>query len=127
MTVKLTPLQKAERKIARIQAQLACAEAERATILRNTYAICESSYANNFNRPGMQPCGKSTEIGKLVFIRMLHYVRPYGCTEGDYWQADEKDGLFVCPHCNYTNRMYGRPGLLALRQYFAKTEDREMR
>lgn len=127
MTAKLTPLQKTERKIARIRMQLAHAEADRAGILSATQVVCESNYSNNFNRPGVVPCGKPSEIGKLTFIRMLHYVRPYGCTGGDYWQAQENDALFVCPHCGYTNRLLYKTDILALRAYFAKTEDREMR
>jgi len=127
MPKKLTPLEKANRKIKRVEARLSEAVEERAQLLRATLVKCENRFANNFNRPGLKACGKSSEIGKLTFIRLLHYVRPYGCTGGDYWQADEKDALFVCPHCGYTNRLYGEPDVLKLREYFAKTEDREMR
>jgi hypothetical protein len=127
MPKSLTPLQKVDNRINRIKQQLANAQADRAHILSATEVTCQNSYANNFNGPGATPCGKPSQIGKLDFIQMLYYVPPRGCTEGDYWQVEEDDGLFICPHCGYTNRLLYQHGILKLKDFFGSRSKREMR
>lgn len=66
-----------------------------------------------------RPCGRSTQIRKLIYIQTFFYIRPHGCTEGDYWKRGE--GQFDCPHCGHRNRLYDRPGLVKLKHLFKDT------
>jgi hypothetical protein len=61
-------------------------------------------------------CGAEHKICNLTYIRTHHYVRPYGCTEGDYWV--ESEGAFICPSCGHRNRTYERKEIQALQHLF---------
>jgi len=61
-------------------------------------------------------CGQALEIGDLEYMQTHYYVRPTGCTGGDYW--NESEGLFVCPECGTTNRLYDRPDITRLKHLF---------
>ncbi len=89
---------------------------EQDTILRETLVQCGSEYKN-------RGCGKETPIKGLVYIQTLFYVRPRGCTEGDYWS--EGEGGFDCPHCGLRNRLYkyNRPEIQKLRRLFLRVEE----
>lgn len=53
-------------------------------------------------------CGKcqaSYQTRKLVLQDHHYYVRPSGCTEGDYWLHNEY--AFICPSCKVRNRFLG--------------------
>jgi hypothetical protein len=87
----------------------------KAQLLKETKVICTS------NVPYGEGCGKATKIGKLVFYQQHWYVKPSGCTDGDYWVED--DGHWVCPSCLHVNRMYEDKKLLKLKYLFLKVED----
>ncbi len=59
----------------------------------------------------------------MTYIRDHYYVRPSGCSDGDYWTVVETDAMFLCPHCQYVNRLYNRPEFLKLRSAFRTTEE----
>jgi Zn finger protein HypA/HybF involved in hydrogenase expression len=61
-------------------------------------------------------CGKRSKVSTLTYIQTHWYVAPHGCTGGDYWNPDE--GQFVCPHCDYVNRLYERPDIVKLKGSF---------
>ncbi len=65
-------------------------------------------------------CGKKFQIHTLVYIQTHNYVSPYGCTGGDYWKQGE--GQFECPECGARNRLYNRPEIMELSQYFKSIE-----
>lgn len=68
-----------------------------------------------------QGCGKKSQIRKLTHIQPYWYVPPSGCSDGDYWTADN-ESQWDCPHCGHRNRAhkYERPEVMELRQYFGK-------
>lgn len=66
-------------------------------------------------------CGRRTRVSRLVYLQTHWYVTPHGCTGGDYWRPGE--GQFDCPKCGARNRLYDRPDVVALKPYFAATED----
>lgn len=68
-----------------------------------------------------QKCGKRTQVKKLTLIQTHWYVRPYGCTGGDYWNEGEKQ--FDCPKCGFRNRDYFDKKIKKLARYFKKTVD----
>jgi len=76
-------------------------------------------------------CGVSHAIARQEYIQTYWYVRPYGCTEGDYWNDGEAQ--WECPDCKFLNRFddrkdkyttlpnsFYRPELVALRSFFKK-------
>ncbi len=55
-------------------------------------------------------CRKVSAIFLWVFVQKHSYVRPYGCTEGDYWNRDEADVCdIICPKCGKANYVYNHP------------------
>lgn len=48
-------------------------------------------------------CERRHQIGKLDAIATHFYVRPSGCTDGDYWR--EGQWHFVCPNTGVRNRL----------------------
>lgn len=76
--------------------------------LRQTLVVCEK----NSYGPG---CDKASRIGELEFIQSRWYVRPYGCSEGDYWK--EGEGQWECVHCGHLNRIFD-PDIMALKYLF---------
>lgn len=61
-------------------------------------------------------CGKAFEVRELEYIQTQFYVPPHGCTGGDYWKDGE--GRWRCPHCGFTNRLYDKPDITALKGLF---------
>lgn len=51
-------------------------------------------------------CDDYHEIGELTAIQAHRYVRPHGCSEGDYWRPQELQ--FVCPKTEVKNRLLFR-------------------
>jgi hypothetical protein len=66
-------------------------------------------------------CGTQFPVNQLTYIQTHWYTRPYSCNEGDYWNLGE--GQFKCPACGHINRLYERPEVAALKQFFVKVED----
>lgn len=66
-------------------------------------------------------CGKRTVVSKLTYLQTYWYREPYSCTGGDYWVAGE--GQFECPKCGIINRLYKRPDVVDLKNYFKSVED----
>ena len=104
----LSELEKAQRKVVRAREKLEAAEDAVNTILCRTQLACYW-------------CKAIHEIFKLIYIQEYLYVRPYGCTEGDYWRAGE--GLFDCPSCGKRNRLYDRPEIMSLKRLFKEIQD----
>ena len=59
-------------------------------------------------------CSRNCLIANVTLYQTHWYVRPHGCTGGDYWSEGECQ--FVCHHCNVANR------LLCTTQYDHKRE-----
>ena len=98
-----------------IEAKIACKEAEirelnkqRDGILAKTWVTCWF-------------CGLHHMVGGLTYVQTHWYVRPYGCTDGDYWKQGE--GQWDCPACGNNNRLYDKPGIVVLKRLFAKVID----
>lgn len=66
-------------------------------------------------------CGAQFPVNQLTYIQTHWYTAPYSCTGGDYWNQGE--GQFMCPSCGHKNRLYERPEVVALKEFFAKVED----
>jgi hypothetical protein len=66
-------------------------------------------------------CGSQFPVSQLTYIQTHWYTPPSGCTEGGYWNRGE--GQFICPSCGHMNRLYERPEVESLKQFFAKVED----
>jgi hypothetical protein len=66
-------------------------------------------------------CGAQFPVNQLTYIQTHWYTSPYSCSGGDYWNQGE--GQFKCPSCGHINRLYERPDVAALKQFFAKVED----
>ena len=49
-------------------------------------------------------CEKRTQIGKATIISDHHYVKPYSCSGGDYWNFNEY--LYFWQKCCKPNRAY---------------------
>lgn len=77
--------------------------------------ICEGSTV------GDNGCGAKLKISDLVYIQTHWYTPPSGCTDGDYWNSGE--GQFECPKCEKLNRLYERPEVEKLRQYFKEVRN----
>ena len=50
-------------------------------------------------------CGKRSQLSKWILISDYHYIRPYGCTGGDYWDFSDEYHL-ICPKCDGLGRVY---------------------
>jgi hypothetical protein len=104
---------KLDQRISKIDEQIAKLEAERDRLNRRRMITCEK-------------CKKRARIGGLVLYDKMHYVKPHGCTEGDYRTHSEY--LYDCPQCGHSNRLvdlHNRPRRShwgAFSQYFAKVE-----
>lgn len=55
-------------------------------------------------------CRSASRLASWGFIQKLWYVRPTGCTEGDYWKHHETETCdLVCPKCRKRNYIYNHP------------------
>lgn len=95
------------------EAALAVLRKKRDAELAKTLVRCDRTIT-----PGHKPggCGMALEIGELIYIQTNWYVRPYGCTGGDYYKQGE--AAFVCPKCGGRNRLYPKPEIVALKRHF---------
>ena len=109
-----TKLKRAQQDV--IKAEIALKNAEKA--LQAQLKLTLVSCVKNVHGLG---CGKTTPINELEYIQTHWYVRPSGCTEGDYWNAG--DGEFICPHCGHLNRLYTRPEIMKLKYLFKTIRD----
>lgn len=50
-------------------------------------------------------CEKRTRIDKVTVLREYHYVRPSGCTDGDYWDFSYKYE-WACEKCDTWNVVF---------------------
>lgn len=65
-------------------------------------------------------CGRRMRLDSIVYIQTRFYVRPHGCTEGDYWKDGE--GQWRCKHCGFINRLYDKPEIEKLKHLFLRIE-----
>lgn len=57
-----------------------------------------------------QECSKTSSLGEWDFVQDHWYVRPHGCTGGDYWKSHEVQTChIVCPKCRKMNYIYNHP------------------
>jgi hypothetical protein len=103
-----------EKRRAALAARLLNVAAEIAELEGYTEVVC----TGNCHGPG---CGASLYIRDLIYIQTHWYVRPYSCSEGDYWNAGE--GNFLCPQCGHRNRLYERKDIEALKRHFYGVTD----
>ncbi|MEW6617391.1 MAG: hypothetical protein AB1333_03145 [Patescibacteria group bacterium] len=55
-------------------------------------------------------CKKENPISSWIFIQIKHYVRPHGCTGGDYWINGKTETCTItCPECARGNYLYNHP------------------
>lgn len=101
----MTSLRELEREHARVEKELLA--------LRQEIAVARGRKTVQCNH-----CKKRTPVKRLTYIQEHYYVEPYGCTGGDYWKQSE--GRFLCPFCNYENRLIYRPEIVALKPYFGE-------
>lgn len=67
-------------------------------------------------------CRKRTPLHRWTFIKNRYYVRPSGCTEGDYWVSSLFEHCHLqCPACGKRNRIYFRKDMEALIEIRKKT------
>jgi hypothetical protein len=104
-----TKLKRAQQDV--IKAEIALKNAEKA--LQAQLKLTRVSCVKNVHGLG---CGKSIPINEIEFLQTHWYVRPSGCTEGDYWK--EGEGQYICPHCKHLNRLYNRPEIMKLKHLF---------
>lgn len=50
-------------------------------------------------------CNSRHKIKNLTFIQAHFYVRPFGCTGGDYWNSCKSDSGYKCLKCGVRNRL----------------------
>lgn len=85
------PFAKCDKLVEEIEQQLELAKRMRHAASRRRKIRCTS-------------CGKLHIVGKLTYIQTHHYVKPFGCTGGDYWT--ESEGQYICPSCGHRNRSF---------------------
>lgn len=52
-------------------------------------------------------CSRRSRLSSWVFIQDQWYVRPYSCTDGDYWSPSATEVChIVCPKCSKENYLY---------------------
>jgi hypothetical protein len=56
------------------------------------------------NKQFMCGCGKMHRVKSCTLIQSHYYVRPSGCTDGDYWSMGEMQ--IVCPDTDNKNRLF---------------------
>ncbi len=83
---------------------------------RNSLVQCTTQFATG------KGCGAFLTIKDLTYIQTHWYVKPYGCTGGDYYRPGE--GQFKCPHCGHINRLYVSPEVEAMKPYFKDIEQK---
>lgn len=55
-------------------------------------------------------CRVASRLSSWGFVQKMYYVRPSGCTEGDYWvPRDTETCDIVCPKCGERNYIYNHP------------------
>ena len=52
-------------------------------------------------------CTKRTKISKIIAVSEHHYIRPYSCSGGDYWEFSN-EYQWICPKCNHWIRVHKR-------------------
>ncbi len=89
---------------------------------KDSEVLCVGWSLPHKNNPKMADgCGAMLCIGDLEYIQTHWYTEPYSCTGGDYWNAGE--GQFVCPKCLKLNRLYERPDVVDMKQFFGSVRD----
>lgn len=66
-------------------------------------------------------CRAGNQINTLIYLQTHWYVRPSGCTDGDYYRHGE--GNWDCLSCGRRNRLYDKPEITALKRLFARVRD----
>lgn len=66
-------------------------------------------------------CKNKSHIRSVIYIQTHWYVRPYGCTEGDYWKSGE--GNWDCLVCGRRNRLFDKPEIVAMKRLFASVRE----
>jgi len=89
-------------------------------IVDDRYAAIKEQKQNSIIE--CQSCGGMHRIQDLTYIQTHFYIRPHGCTGGDYWKQGE--GQYRCPACSHLNRLYKSPEVVELKSYFKSVEDR---
>jgi DNA-directed RNA polymerase subunit M/transcription elongation factor TFIIS len=87
----MTKIQELESKITKLKAKIAPLREQLELEKTKTLVKCVA-------------CKRHTQVRLLTYLQTHWYVSPSGCTGGDYWNSGE--GQFVCPKCDYTNRLY---------------------
>ena len=70
-------------------------------------------------------CSRAFAVGELEYIQTLGYVRPSGCTDGDYWVDSQAE--WECPVCRHRNRLYDKPDVVALKCLFKSVREEKRR
>jgi len=52
-------------------------------------------------------CERRTQLSKAILIRKHHYIRPYSCSGGDYWEFSNEYQV-LCTKCGNITRAYIR-------------------
>ena len=104
-----------DKKIAKAEKAVSRAEVSLQERMKALSALKESSIVECYS------CDAELTVKDLIYIQYYNYVKPYGCTEGDYWQ--EHEGSFYCPECGEENRLYNRKEVADLRKYFKSIDD----
>jgi hypothetical protein len=80
----MTPLEKAEQRIARATKARELARVARDKAMRDLAAKCSW-------------CGEESPLSAITLIQTHWYTSPHGCTGGDYWNVGER--AWECPAC----------------------------
>lgn len=90
-------MERIDSELKRLEKQKAKLSGKKSDILRNMLVKCVN-------------CHKQSKICEWTFVQKYWYVRPSGCTEGDYWKHDEYDTCdIMCAKCSFQNYIYNHP------------------
>jgi len=101
--VILADTQELDRKLLETQRTLYNLEEEKKEIQKGSCIKCRK-------------CSTISQIRNLGYRQIHYYVRPSGCTEGDYWA--ESAGEVICPNCKIVIRLYDIPKIMELKWLF---------
>lgn len=79
-------------KIENIDKEIAALRERKVQLLKNKTIKCPK-------------CEKRTALKNATIISNYHYVKPYGCTEGDYWTFSD-NYHYYCNKCGNFTRTY---------------------
>jgi rubrerythrin len=82
----------------------------------------ENRIAATIVRCPNKDCLRGYEVRELEYIQTHWYDPPSSCTDGDCWYAGE--GRWKCPVCGAVTRLYDKPDITALKQYFKSVVDK---